>query len=281
MAIYKPKQKMSEGKSGEFWEAVSTTDGTTVVVKYPKVQDKFKIKEIAALTKISHPNVIKLIGISTLRSPIALIMEYIDNGNLLSFLRVRSNKSSLKISQQLALAESIARGMVQLEHSNIVHCDLTAHNILIDSHLVCKISSFNNALCLNSTSGSVTLPENVELLLPLKWCAPEVFLDRKFSTKSDVWSYSVVLYEVFSMGAPPYSGMSNSEVRDFVTKGCVMPKPSSFPSNIYELMQSCFKFAPIDRPAFTHIYKTLKSFHDKKKGGPTRENNTADDYGTI
>ena len=65
MAIYKPKQKMGEGKSGE---------------------DKFKIKEIGALTKISHPNVIKLIGISTLRSPIALIMEYIDNGNLLSFL---------------------------------------------------------------------------------------------------------------------------------------------------------------------------------------------------
>ena len=145
--------------------------------------------------------------------------------------------------------------MVQLEYNNIVHCDLTAHSILIDSHLVCKISSFNNALYLNSTSGSATLPENAELLLPLKWCAPEVFLDRKFSTKSDVWSYSVVLYEVFSMGAPPYSGRSNGEVRDFVTKGCVMPKPSSsFPSNIYELMQSCFKFAPIDRPAFTHNY---------------------------
>ena len=185
----------------------------------------------------------------------------------------------MKTSQQLALAESIARGMVQLEYNNIVHCDLTAHSILIDSHLVCKISSFNNALYLNSTSGSATLPENAELLLPLKWCAPEVFLDRKFS---DVWSYSVVLYEVFSMGAPPYSGRSNGEVRDFVTKECVMPKPSSsFPSNIYELMQSCFKFAHIDRPAFTHIYKTLKLFHDKEKGGPTRENNTTDDYGTI
>ena len=280
IAAFKTRQKVAEGKSGEFWEGVSTTDGTTVVVKYPKMQDKFKIKEIAALTKISHPNVIKLIGISTIRSPIALIMEYIDNGNLLSFLR--SNKSGLKASQLLPLAESIARGMAQLEHSNIVHCDLTAHSILIDSHLVCKISSFNNAQCLDSTFGSVTLPESVELLLPLKWCAPEVFLDRKFSTKSDVWSYSVVLYEIFSMGAPPYSGMSNGEVRDFVTKGCVMPKPSSsFPSKVYELMQNCFKFAPIDRPGFTHIYKTLKSFHDKKKGGPAKENATTDDYGTL
>jgi len=279
IAAFKIKQKVSEGKSGEFWEAVSATDGSTVVIKYPKVQDKFKLKEIAALTRISHPNVIKLIGISTIKSPIALITEYTDNGNLLSFLR--SNKNNLKTSQQFALAESIARGMVQLERSNIVHCDLTAHSILIDSQLVCKISSFGNAQCLDPISGSITLPQNVELLLPLKWCAPEVFTDRKFSTKSDVWSYSVVLYEIFSMGAPPYSGMSNSDVRQFVTKGCVMSKPSSFSSKVYELMTNCFKFAPIDRPAFTHIYKTLKSFQDRKKGGPTKENSTADDYGTI
>ena len=279
IASFKTKQKLAEGKSGEFWEALSTTDGTTVVIKYPKLQDKFKIKEIAALAKISHPNVIKLIGISTIRSPIALILEYIDNGNLLSFLR--SNKNSLKAPQLLKLAESVARGMAQLEHSNIVHCDLTAHSILVDTHLVCKISSLNNAQCLDSISGSITLPESVELLLPLKWCAPEVFLDRKFSSKSDIWSYSVVLFEIFSMGAPPYSGMSNSEVRDFVTKGCVMPKPSSFSSKVYELMQNCFKFPPVDRPSFTHVYKTLKSFHDKKKGGPSKESNTADDYGTL
>ena len=279
IAAYKPKQKIAEGKSGEFWEAFSATDGSAVIIKYPKVQDKFKLTEIITLTRISHPNVIKLIGISTKRTPIALITEYVDNGNLLSFLR--ANKNNLKASQQLAIAESIARGMVQLEHSNIVHCDLTAHNVLIDSHLVCKISSFSNALCLDSTSGSITLPPHAELLLPLKWCAPEVFLDRKFSPKSDVWSYSVVLYEIFSMGAPPYQGMTNGEVRGFVTKGCVMPKPSSFSNNIYELMRNCFKFAPVDRPAFTHIYKTLKLLHDKKKGGPTRENNTADDYGTI
>ena len=279
IAAFKIKQKVTEGKSGEFWEAVSATDGSTVVIKYPKLQDKFKLKEIAALTKISHPNVIKLIGISTIKSPIALIIEHIDNGNLLSFLR--ANKNGLKTPQQLMLAESIARGMVQLERSNVVHCDLTAHSILIDSQLVCKISSFGNAQCLDSTSGSITIPQNVELLLALKWCAPEVFLERKFSTKSDVWSYSVILYEIFSLGAPPYSGMSNSQVKEFVTKGCVMPKPTSFSTKVYELMCNCFKFAPIDRPAFTHIYKTLKSFHDKKKGGPTRENNTFDDYGTI
>ena len=279
IAAFKIRHKFAEGKSGEFWAAINTADNTTVVIKYPNLQDKFKLKEINALTRISHPNVIKLIGISTLKNPIALIIEYVDNGNLLSFLR--HNKNSLKVTHQFIIAESIACGMVQLERSNIVHCDLIAHNVLIDAHLVCKISSFSNALCLDSTSDSMTFPQDVDLLLPLKWCAPEIFLDRKFSTKSDVWSYSVILYEVFSMGAPPYSGMSNSEVRDFVTKGCVMPKPSSFSTKVYELMQSCFKFYPVNRPAFTHIYKILKSFHDKKKGGPTKENTTDDDYGTI
>ena len=279
IAAFKTRQKIAEGKSGEFWEAINTADNSTVIIKYPKVQDKLKLKEINALMRISHPNVIKLIGISTIKSPIALIIEYVDNRNLLSFLR--SNKNSLKVAQQFTIAESIARGMVQLERSNIVHCDLTAHSVLIDTHLVCKINSFSNAQCLDSTSGSMTVPQHVELMLPLKWCAPEVFLNRKFSTKSDVWSYSVVLYEIFSLGAPPYSGMSNSEVRDFVTKGSVMPKPSSFSSKVYDLMQSCFKFAPVDRPAFNHIYKTLKSLHDKKKGGAMKENNNDDDYGTI
>lgn len=276
IANFKTRQKIAEGKNGEFWEAISSLDGTRVVINYPKVQEKFKLKEIAALTKISHPNIIKLIGISTIKNPIALIMEYIDNGNLLNYLRV----NNLKGYQQLALAESVATGMVQLEQNNIVHCDLKAHNILIDSHLVCKISSFSNAQCLDSTTGSITLHQT-DLLLPLKWCAPEVFLDKKFSTKSDVWSYSVVLYEIFSMGAPPYAGMSNNQVRDFVTKGCVMPKPPSFSKRIYELMQNCFKFAPIDRPAFTHICRMLKSLQDQKKGGSIKENNTVDDYGTI
>ena len=258
---------------------INNADNAPVIIKYTKVQDKFKLKEVNALTRISHPNVIKWIGISTIKSLIALIIESVDNGNLLSFLR--SNKNSLKVLQQFTIAESIARGMVQSERCNIFYCVLTAHSALIDAHLVCKISSFSNAQCLDSTSGSVTIPRYVESLLPRKWCAPKVFLDRNFSTKSDIWSYSVVLYEIFSLGAPPYLRMSNSEVREFVTKGCVMPKPSSFSSKVYELMCNCFKFAPVDRPAFTHIYKTLKSFHDKKKGGPTKENNTDDGHTTI
>ena len=110
IGAFKPRQKIIEGKSGEFWETINTADNTIVVIKYPKVQDKFKLKEINALTRISHLNIIKLIGISTIKSPIALITEYVDNGNLLSFLR--SNKNSLKVAQQFTIAESIAHGMV-------------------------------------------------------------------------------------------------------------------------------------------------------------------------
>ena len=237
ITTYHMKKKLTDGKSGEFWEAVSSKDGSTVVVKYPVQQDKLKLKEIAALANLSHPNVIKLIGISTMKHPISLIMEYVENGHLLDYLR--TNKNSLKISHQLAIAESITSGMIQLEKSNIVYCDLTAHNILIDGNLVCKISSFSNAHCLQANTNSFILPTGINILFPLKWCAPEIFIEKRISSKSDVWAYSVVLYEIFTFGASPYMGMSNDEVRKFVTKGCVMPKPGSgFSNQVYELMSS-------------------------------------------
>ena len=280
ITTYQMKKKLTDGKSGEFWEAVSNKDGSTVVVKYPIQQDKLKLKEIAALATLSHPNVIKLIGISTMNHPISLIMEHVENGNLLDYLR--SNKSSLKSSLQLTIADSIASGMMQLEKSNVVHCDLTAHNVLIDGNFVCKISSFSNAQCLPANTNSFILPAEANMLFPLKWCAPEIFTEKRISSKSDVWSYSVVLFEIFTLGAAPYAGMSNDEVRKFVTKGCVMPKPgNNFSNQVYDLMSSCFKYVPAERPAFSQIYRSVKQIQDKRKGGSTKESNTSDDYGTL
>ena len=75
----------------------------------------------------------------------------------------------------------------------------------------------------------------------LKWCTPEILMEKRISTKSDVWAYSVILFEIFTFGASPYPGMSNDEARNFAMKGCVMPKPgSSFSSQVYDLMSGCF-----------------------------------------
>lgn len=103
ITTYHMKKKLSNGRSGEFWKAFSNKDGSMVVVKYPVQQDKLKLKKITALAYLSHPNVVKLIGISTLKHPISLIIDHVENGNLLDYMW--SNKNSLKISHQLAIAE--------------------------------------------------------------------------------------------------------------------------------------------------------------------------------
>jgi len=94
---------------------------------------------------------------------------------------------------------------------------------------------------LQANAKSFILPAEANVLFLLKWCTPEIFMEKRISTKSDVWAYSVILFEIFTFGASPYPGMSNDEARNFAMKGCVMPKPgSSFSSQVYDLMSGCF-----------------------------------------
>jgi len=232
------------------------------------------MQESNALMHISHPNVIRLIG-SFMNSSPSLIFEYAENGDLLNCLRSKTNTFS--ISQLLAMAANVANGMVQLERCGIIHCDLKARSILIDSHFMCKIGAFNKARCLKPGESSYTPLRGVTMSLPIKWLSPELLQKRKFSIKSDIWAFAVLLSEIFTQGNTPYPNMDNGQVKDALQKGEIMAQPKGCPNEVFEIMKLCFKFHAKSRPSFSIVYQKLKDLHSKSSQEATNSGSECED----
>ena len=248
------EEKLAVGKSGEFWLAVGIKLTSKLVIKKPFSKEIFK-QEIKALVQISHPNVIQLINYSETKSPI-LIFEYAEKGNL--FNRLKVSASTFSTLNLLKISIDIACGMSELEKHGIIHCDILAKSILIDSHLICKVAIFSKAQCLKPGESSYIPPSDVSVMVPIRWAAPEILSKRRFSIKSDVWAFAVLLSEVFSQGNTPYPNMDNAEVKSAVQKGIKMAQPSGCPNEVYELMKCCFELPAENRPPFVTICEKLK-----------------------
>uniref|UniRef100_A0A8C9M918 Protein kinase domain-containing protein n=1 Tax=Panthera tigris altaica TaxID=74533 RepID=A0A8C9M918_PANTA len=153
-------------------------------------------------------------------------------GNLVNFLRTRG-RALVSTPQLLQFSLHVAEGMEYLESKKLVHRDLAARNILISEDLVAKVSDFGLAKAERKGLDSSRLP--------VKWTAPEALKHGKFSSKSDVWSFGVLLWEVFSYGRAPYPKMSLKEVSEAVEKGYRMEPPEGCPGPIHALMGSCWE----------------------------------------
>lgn len=137
---------------------------------------------------------------------------------------------------------------------DIVHRDVAARNILISAELRAKISDFGLARFLDT--GGYYLTQNYGRSIPLAWYAPEVIEFHKYSSKSDTWSFGVLLWEMFSFAAPPYF-CDLASLADKLREGMRLPQPSASPSEVYEIMRGCWAFEAVNRPDFTELYKTL------------------------
>ena len=253
------EKKLANGRSGEVWLAINKKQGSKMVIKKLTSKEIF-IQEKSALANISHPNVIRLIDSSITKSPV-LIFEYAENGNLLSCLK--SSASSFSTLMLLGISVGVACGMLELEKKGIIHCDVKAKSILIDSHFVCKVASFSKARCLKPGESSYVPPNSVTVNLPIKWAAPEILSKKKFSIKSDVWAFAVLLSEVFSQGNTPYPNMNNAKVKSDVQNGIKMAQPCGCPDEVYEMMKYCFEFHAKNRPSFAVVHQQLKGLYCK------------------
>lgn len=217
-------------------------------------------REINIMKTLEHPNVVQIKGV--VQEPeVNLVMEFVQHGSLKSYLQIHRDKL-LPDKHLLKFALDVARGMEYLGQKNIVHRDLAARNILVVDEFNVKISDFGLAQVMGQNDYYI-IRSNREL--PIPWYAPESLRDGKFSPRSDVWSYGVTLYEMFSLGEEPrLSSCTNEqdhhELLRVLDKGDRLPCPQQCPQQVYvELMTPCWKSESRDRPSFSDICDVINT----------------------
>ncbi|XP_072236573.1 tyrosine-protein kinase Fes/Fps [Leuresthes tenuis] len=254
---------IGRGNFGEVYSGHLRSDDTPVAVKSckenlaPEHKSKF-LMEARILKQYNHPNIVKLIGVCTQKQPIYIIMELIQGGDFLSFLRNEGH--SLKPKMLVKMTENVAAGMEYLESKKCIHRDLAARNCLVADHNVVKISDFGMS---RQQDDGVYSAEGSLRQIPVKWTAPEALNYGRYTTQSDVWSFGVLLWETFSMGMTPYTSMNNQQTRDEVEKGYRMSAPHGCPVEISRIMSSCWQYDPRNRPSFKKLRTELSAIYSK------------------
>ncbi|XP_066030682.1 tyrosine kinase receptor Cad96Ca-like [Pocillopora verrucosa] len=216
-----------------------------------------------------HENVVKFIGCVTVGAQPILIMEYLWRGDLLGYLRKSrgvfdqyhhgvGRVDLLTTYDMVLFAKQIAHGMTFLASRGIIHRDLAARNILLDEHRVCKLTDFGL-----SYQDFKYGPGNAKRgCIPIKWTAPEILFGHveQLSTKSDVWSYGIVLYEIFTVGGIPYEGWSQSTTMKNIEEGYRLPKPEHIDDSLYAVMLNCWKYESASRPHFVKLYQIMDTY---------------------
>lgn len=252
--INKIELKLGEviGK-GEFGDVVlGHLRGNKVAVKTLKDSSKTAqqfLAEASVMTSLRHPNLVQMIGVVFDWPSVCLVTEFMGKGSLVDYLRSRGRLHVTK-RDHINFATDTCAGMAYLESKKVVHRDLAARNVLISDECTAKVSDFGLARdeSFNQEGGK----------FPIKWTAPEALRQSKFSNKSDMWSFGILLWEIYSFGRVPYPRIPLSDVVKHVEKGYRMEAPEGCPPEVYEMMRISWDLDPSRRPSFEEVLKRLE-----------------------
>ncbi|XP_068734050.1 fibroblast growth factor receptor 3-like isoform X1 [Montipora capricornis] len=268
--------------------AKATADGlrgmpqkTLVAVKMtkagaPESDKKDLLSELEVMKTLKpHPHVIKLIGCVTQSEPLLVLIEYVPFGDLLGYLRKSRGlhdtyykdpdikpQTSLTSQQLMKFAWQIADGMKYLSSRSIIHRDLAARNVLVGERETCKVTDFGMARDVRQEN---IYERKTKGRLPVKWTAYEALMFGTYTTKSDVWSFGVLLYEIFTIGGSPYPRMDGRKVANLLQEGYRMPKPQHVDNELYKIMISCWLEDSNARPTFLDLKNKLKNMENQHK----------------
>ncbi|XP_039607686.1 fibroblast growth factor receptor 3 isoform X5 [Polypterus senegalus] len=216
-----------------------------------------------------HKNIINLLGACTQDGPLYVLVEYASKGNLREYLRARRPPGmdysfdtckipdeQLTFKDLVSCAYQVARGMEYLASQKCIHRDLAARNVLVTEDNVMKIADFGLARDVHNID---YYKKTTNGRLPVKWMAPEALFDRVYTHQSDVWSYGVLLWEIFTLGGSPYPGIPVEELFKLLKEGHRMDKPANCTHELYMIMRECWHAVPSQRPTF----KQLVEDHDR------------------
>ncbi|XP_077865620.1 tyrosine kinase receptor Cad96Ca-like, partial [Saccoglossus kowalevskii] len=254
------------------WNLPGRKGNTVVAVKMPKAgctDREDMMKEINLLKNMSsHPNIISLLGCCTISDPIYMITEFMESGDLLNYLRHQHSRTDNMYANRqettytsiqhdlFALAEHISNAMAYLEEKGCVHRQLAARNILLNEDKICKLSGFGMS---SAVLDNQQHKRKNKGLLPIRWMAIESIFDGVYTSKTDVWSYGVLLWEIFTFGTVPYTNMTVPEVIESLQSGYRMCRPDKCVPELYSVMEQCWANNPIQRPSFQWLTAHLET----------------------
>ncbi|XP_017036202.1 protein sevenless isoform X1 [Drosophila kikkawai] len=226
------------------------------------------LQEAQLMSNFKHENIVCLVGICFDTESISLIMEHMEAGDLLSYLRaaratISGQDPGLSLSELLAMCLDVANGCSYLEDMHFVHRDLACRNCLVteagsgsltDRRRTVKIGDFGLA---RDIYKSDYYRKEGEGLLPVRWMSPESLVDGVFTTQSDVWAFGVLCWEILTLGQQPYAARNNFEVLAHVKEGGRLQQPAICPEKLYALLLLCWRTDPWERPSFRRCYNTL------------------------
>ncbi|XP_037034814.1 serine-rich adhesin for platelets isoform X1 [Bradysia coprophila] len=250
-------RKLGSGQFGDVWEGLwnNTTPVAIKTLKSGTMDPKDFLAEAQIMKKLRHSKLIQLYAVCTVEEPIYIITELMKHGSLLEYLQGKGR--NLNLAQLIDMAAQIAAGMAYLESQNYIHRDLAARNVLVADNNIVKIADFGLARLIKEDEYEA----RVGARFPIKWTAPEAANYSKFSIKSDVWSFGILLTELVTYGRIPYPGMTNAEVLTQVEHGYRMPCPPNCTSSaLYEIMLECWHKDPMRRPTFETLQWKLEDF---------------------
>lgn len=211
-------------------------------------------RQVEKMASFIHDNIIQLLGVCSREIQPCMIFEFPDGGNLNDTLQLSSN-SQLQTNDLLKFAIQVADAMAFLEHRRFVHRDLSTRNCMLTKHKQIKLLPFG-----------VIRPEDHknyykvghQTMLPIRWLPHNTILHGQFNTQTDVWSFGVFLWELFSRGKQPFEGQTNEDVVKCLREGFRLPCPGSCPTEMYELMVQCWMEEASSRPTFSSLHASIK-----------------------
>uniref|UniRef100_A0A671VB69 receptor protein-tyrosine kinase n=1 Tax=Sparus aurata TaxID=8175 RepID=A0A671VB69_SPAAU len=222
------------------------------------------LKEGIIMKDFSHPNVLSLLGICLPPegSPL-VVLPYMKHGDLRNFIRDEGHNPTVKDLMGFGL--QVARGMEYLASKKFVHRDLAARNCMLDESYTVKVADFGLARDVyDKEYYSVHNKSGVKL--PVKWMALESLQTHKFTTKSDVWSFGVLLWELMTRGAPPYSDVNSFDITVFLLQGRRLLQPEFCPDALYTVMIECWHPKPERRPSFSELVSRISAIFSSFSG---------------
>ncbi|XP_065911433.1 tyrosine-protein kinase receptor UFO-like [Dysidea avara] len=263
-------EQIAEGAFGKVYKGVYTRNGEEVDVAIKTLRDvtfnkaKEFIRECITAIQFSHPNVLGIIGVSVLREegiPL-MVLPYMCHGDVKSFLKSKRKiqmepteyPEGLSYDVLIKICSDVSKGMEYLSSLHFVHRDLAARNCMLDSSMVTKVADFGFSRDVHSTD-YYRLGHPAPL--PIKWLAPEALNERLFTTKSDVWSFGITCWEVFTLGSQPYPSVDHNEMASYLHNGGSLDKPHLSTDEMYGIMRHCWNYKAEDRPTFSLLVEEI------------------------